>query len=66
MIVQVIHIATADKSEFADRIKLAVAKMQNECGLKVDVQYQTATMTDESPYIVYSALVIGRKSEDTE
>ena len=66
MIIQVIHIATADQSEFADEIKFAVAKMQNECGLKVEVQYQTNTMTDESQYIVYSALVIGRESEDNE
>lgn len=66
MIVQVIHISTADKSEFADKIKFAVAKMQNECGLKVEVEYQTATAEDGyNTYVVYSALVIGRESEDT-
>ena len=63
MIIQVIHIATADRSEFADKIKFAVAKMQNEDGLKAEIQYQTSTMTDESQYIVYSALIIGRESE---
>ncbi len=66
MIVQVIHIATSDKNKFADEIKFAVAKMQNEDCLKVDVQYQAVTTVDETPYIVYSALVIGRESEDTE
>lgn len=66
MIVKVVHIYTANGGEFADRVRNEIAKMQNECALKVEVQYQTATMTDESQYIVYSALIIGRESEDTE
>ena len=67
MIVKVVHIYTANGGEFADRVRSEVAKMQNECGLKVEVQYQTATAEDGyNPYVVYSALVIGRESEDTE
>lgn len=67
MIVKVVHIYTANGSEFADRVRSETAKMQNECGLKVEVQYQTATAEDGyNTYVVYSALVIGRESEDTE
>ncbi len=66
MIIQIIHIATANQSEFVNKIKTAVAKMQNECALKVEIQYQTTPTADETPYIVYSALVIGREIEDPE
>ena len=67
MIVKVVHTYTANGGEFADRVRNEIAKMQNECGLKVEVQYQTATAEDGyNTYVVYSALVIGRESEDTE
>ena len=67
MIVKVVHIYTANGGEFADRVRSEVAKMQNECALKVDVQYQTTTAEDGyNVYVVYSALIIGRESEDTE
>ena len=37
MIIQIIHIVTANQSEFVNKIKTAVAKMQNECALKVEI-----------------------------
>lgn len=62
MIIKIVHIRTADNADFADKLRMEVAKMQNECGLDVEVQYQTASMEDGyNQYVVYSALVIGRE-----
>lgn len=62
MIIKIVHIRTADNTDFADKLRTEVAKMQNECGLDVEVQYQTASMEDGyNQYVVYSALVIGRE-----
>lgn len=62
MIIKIVHIRTADNAEFADKLRMEVAKMQNECYLDVEVQYQTATAEDGyNQYVVYSALVIGRE-----
>jgi hypothetical protein len=62
MIVKVVHIYTANGGDFADRLRSEIAKMQNECGLDVEVQYQTASMEDGyNQYVVYSALVVGRE-----
>ena len=61
MIVKIVHIRTVDSADFSAKLRCEVAKMQNECNLDVEIQYQTATMTDESQYVVYSALVIGRE-----
>lgn len=60
MIVKVVHIRTADSADFTARLRSEVAKMQNECDLDVEIQYQTASMTD-CQFVVYSALVIGRE-----
>lgn len=60
-IIKIVHIRTADNVEFVDRLRKEVTKMQNEFGLNVEVQYQTATMEDGyNQYVVYSAIVIGR------
>ena len=65
MIAKIVHIYTANGIEFAERVRSEIAKMQNECALKVEVQYQTATAEDgRDAYVVYSALVIGKESED--
>ena len=62
MIAKVVHIYTANGGEFTDRLRSEISKMQNECGLEVEVQYQTASAEDGySQYIVYSALIIGRE-----
>lgn len=62
MIVKIEHIRTADTYDFTEKLRSTVSKMQNECGLDVDVQYQTASMEDGyNQYVVYSALVIGRE-----
>lgn len=62
MIVKVVHIRTADNDDFTAKLRAEIAKMQNECGLDVEVQYQTASMEDGyNQYVVYSALVIGRE-----
>lgn len=62
MIVKVVHIYTANGGEFTDRLRSEIAKMQNECGLEVEVQYRTASGEDGyNQYVVYSALVIGRE-----
>lgn len=65
MIVKIVHIRTADNTDFADKLRIEVAKMQNECGLEVEVQYQTSTEEDGyNQYVVYSALVVGRLLEE--
>lgn len=62
MIVKVAHISTANRGDFEDMVRNQIAKMQAECGLDVEVQYQTASAADGcDPYVVYSALVIGRE-----
>lgn len=62
MIIKIVHIRTADSDDFAGRLRTEVAKMQNEYGLDVDVQYQTASMADGyNQYVVFSAIVIGRE-----
>ena len=62
MIIKIVHIRTADSNDFADKLRMEVAKMQNECGLDVEVQYQAASAEDGyNQYVVYSALVIGRE-----
>lgn len=66
MIVKIVHICKANRFDFIDEVRSEVAKMQNECGLNVEVQYQIATTTDENQYVVYSALIIGRESEGNE
>lgn len=67
MIAKIVHISTAGKADFTDKLRMEVAKMQNECGLEVEVQYQTTTEEDGyNPYVVYSALVIGREKGGAE
>lgn len=44
MIVKVVHIYTANGGDFTDKLRSEIAKMQNECGLDVEVQYQTARL----------------------
>jgi len=67
MIVKIVHIYTANGGEFADRVRSEIAKMQNECALNVEVQYQTATAEDGyNAYVVYSALVVGREKGGAE
>ena len=62
MIVKVVHIYTANGGDFTERLRSEISKMQNECGLEVEVQYQTASAEDGyNQYVVYSALVIGRE-----
>ena len=62
MVVKVVHIYTANAGELTDRLRSEIAKMQNECGLEVEVQYQTTSAEDGyNHYVVYSALVIGRE-----
>ena len=62
MIVKVAHIYTANGGDFEDMVRNQIAKMQAECGLDVEVQYQTASAEDGyNQYVVYSALVIGRE-----
>ena len=62
MIIEIAHIRTADNTDFVDQLRKAIVKMQNECGLNIEVQYQTIQMQDGyRKYIVYSALVIGRE-----
>jgi hypothetical protein len=62
MIVKIEHIRTADTYDFTGKLRSTVSEMQNECGLDVEVQYQTASMEDGyNQYVVYSALVIGRE-----
>lgn len=60
MIVQVTHISSANQNEFVDMVKIAVSKMQNEDRLEVEIQYQATPITDETIYVVYSAMLIGR------
>ena len=67
MIIKIVHIRTADSDDFVGKLRIEVAKMQNECGLDVEVQYQIGTMEDGyNQYIVYSALVIGRDKGGVE
>ena len=61
MIVKIAHVRSADSTSFADAVRRAVSQMQAEDGLDVEVQYVATPTTDETPYIVYSALVIGRE-----
>ena len=62
MIVKVVHIYTANGGEFTDRLRSEIAKMQNECELEVEVQYQTASAEDGyNQYVVYSALIVGKE-----
>ena len=63
MINKVVHIRSADTSYFNEQVFDAVAKMQNEQGLCVEVQYQATPMTDGHPYVIYSVLIIGRTRE---
>lgn len=67
MIIEIAHIRTADNADFVDKLRTAVIKMQNECGLDVEVQYQTASIEDGyNKYVVYTALVIGREIKTEE
>lgn len=67
MIIEIAHIRTADNTDFVEKLRTAVEKMQNECGLDIEVQYQTASIEDGySQYVVYSALVIGRETKMEE
>ena len=63
MIIQVSHISSVNQNEFVNMITEAVEKMQNEKKLKVEIQYQASTITDETTYIVYSAILIGRDTK---
>lgn len=60
MIVKVAHISSANQNEFVDMVKIAASKMQNEDRLEVEIQYQATPITDETAYVVYSAMLIGR------
>lgn len=67
MIIEIAHIRTADNTDFIDKLRMAVEKMQNERGLDIEIQYQTALIEDgDVKYIVYSALVIGREIKTEE
>ena len=62
MIIEIAHIRTADNTDFVDKLRTAVEKMQIDGGLDIEVQYQTASIEyGYGQYVVYSALVIGRK-----
>ncbi len=63
MIIKIVHIRTVDDhADFADKLRIEVAKMQSECGLDVEVQYQTSMAYNGGRcHVVYSALVIGRE-----
>lgn len=63
MIVKSAHITSASSYDFCERYNKVVNDFQHE-GLTVEVQYQTVNTKDEHEYIVYTALVIGRKNGD--
>lgn len=61
MIIEIAHIRTADNTDFVEKLRTAVEKMQIDGGLDIEVQYQTASIEYGCQYVVYTALVIGRK-----
>lgn len=67
MIIEIAHIRTADNTDFVDQLREAIVKMQNECGLNIEVQYQTIQMEyGYRKYVVYTALIIGREIKTEE
>ena len=60
MIVKSVHVSSASSTKFVEDYLTAVNMLQEE-GLTVEVQYRPIMMHDESSYIVYSVLLIGRK-----
>ena len=65
MIVKTAHITSASSMEFCERYNKVVNEFQSE-GLTLEVQYQAVNTKDEYNYIVYTALIIGRKAGGVE
>lgn len=61
MIIKSAHITSASSEEFCKRYSKVVNDFQSE-GLTVEIQYQAVNTKDEYNYIVYTALIIGRKA----
>lgn len=64
MIVKSAHITSASSEEFCKRYNKVVNDFQSE-GLTVEIQYQAVNTIDEYNYLVYTALIIGRKTGGT-
>lgn len=62
-IIKIKHTAATDETTFAEKTMKAVQELQNS-GLAVEIQYQSAVVTDEISAIVYSALIIGRQEKN--
>ena len=60
MIAKVAHISVASSCMFRDQCNNTIMDFQSD-GLMVEVQYSAIKMFDEYEYVVYSALIIGRK-----
>ena len=61
MIFKLKHIVSGSSSYFSECVKKAINELQNE-GMTVEVQYSAVNTKDEYDYVVFTALLIGRKA----
>lgn len=63
MIIKSSLVSSADSETFLVRMSEAIRSFQEE-GLTVEVQYQPVGIESHRPFILYSALIHGRKEEN--
>lgn len=61
-IIEIKHITSTNATNFTALVKQTVNELQSK-GLVVEIQYQVTNECDEVSAVVYSALIIGRRTE---